>query len=282
VGKSTLLNRLVGEKIAITAPKPQTTRNRIRGIRTAPDYQMVFLDTPGIHQARGALNTAMVRTALAALAGVDVILCVVEAHAPDRKDTEQVLQALRNVGASSLLVVNKVDLVRGESVEGIVESVASRYRFHGAVCISALSGAGTDELLHHLLGLLPPGPVYYPEDTLTDVPERFLCAEIIREKVIHLTSQELPYAVAVTVESFTEETHSGLIHIQADIHVERASQKGIVIGREGAMLRDIGTRARVDMEKLLGARVFLQLWVRVKKNWRKDPRALKEFGYRYP
>jgi len=279
VGKSTLLNRLVGEKIAIISPKPQTTRNRILAVKTTPQYQMVFLDTPGIHQAKGKLNLAMVRTALATLSTVDLILFLVEAQAPDSKSNQSVLQALQSVETQALFVLNKIDLVPEKSLSTIIDQYTRLHQFKGSVCISALHNLGIDDLLHKIVSLLPAGPAYYPKDTLTDLPERFFCAEIIREKILNLTSEEIPYAVAVTVGSFKEDEQKNLIRIQADIHVERPSQKGIIIGKGGAMLREIGRQARLDMEKLLGARVFLELWVRIQKKWRKDPRALKEFGY---
>jgi GTP-binding protein Era len=279
VGKSTLLNRLIGEKIAIISPKPQTTRNRILAVKTTPEYQMVFLDTPGIHQAKGKLNLAMVRTALATLSTVDLILFLLEAQSPDSRGNQSVLEALQSVETQSLLVLNKIDLVAEKSLSVVIDKFERLHKFQGSVCISALHGLGIDNLLTKIVSLLPTGPAYYPKDTLTDLPERFFCAEIIREKILNLTSEEIPYAVAVTVGSFKEDEQKNLIRIQADIHVERPSQKGIIIGKGGSMLREIGKQARLDMENLLGARVFLELWVRIQKKWRKDPRALKEFGY---
>ena len=279
VGKSTLLNQLIGEKLAIISPKPQTTRNRILAVKTNPGFQMIFLDTPGIHQARGDLNLAMVRTALATLATVDLILFLVEAHSPDSQNNKRVLEALQSVETKTLLVVNKIDLVSEKSLLRIVERFQGLHQFKGSAHISALYGTGINDLIAQIVPLLPMGPAYYPEDTLTDLPERFFCAEIIREKIMNLTSEEIPYAVAVTIGSFKEDEKKNLIRIQADIHVERSSQKGIIIGKGGSMLREIGKQARLDMEKLLGSRVFLELWVRIQKKWRKDPRALKEFGY---
>ena len=279
VGKSTLINRLVGEKIAIISPKPQTTRNRILGVKTTSNYQMVFLDTPGIHRAKSNLNVAMVRTAMATLSTVDLILFLIEPQSSDEGSNRKVLQALQSVETEALLVVNKIDLVPQESLKHIITFFAGLHQFKGSASISALHNVGIDDLLTKIISLLPAGPAYYPIDTLTELPERFFCAEIIREKIMHLTSQEIPYAVAVTIVSFKEDEQKDLIRIQADIHVERPSQKGIIIGKGGAMLREIGKQARLDMEQLLGARVFLQLWVRIQKKWRKDPRALKEFGY---
>ena len=279
VGKSTLLNRLIGTKVAIISPKPQTTRNRILAVKTTAEYQIVFLDTPGIHQARGNLNLAMVRTALATLSTVDLILFLLEAQSPDSKSNQPVLEALQSVETQSLLVLNKIDLVPQKSPSVVIDKFERLPRFKGSVYISALHGLGIDELLNKIVSLLPTGPAYYPIDTLTDLPERFFCAEIIREKILNLTSAEIPYAVAVTVGSFKEDEQKNLIRIQADIHVERPSQKGIIIGKGGSMLREIGKQARLEMEKFLGARVFLELWVRIQKKWRKDPRALREFGY---
>ena len=279
VGKSTLLNQFIGEKIAIISPKPQTTRTRILAVKTTAEYQMAFLDTPGIHQARGNLNLAMVRTALATLGTVDLILFLVEAQSPDNRNNLKVLEALQSVDTQTLLVVNKMDLAPEKSLSRVIELFEPLHPFKGSTCISALYGAGIDDLLDQIVPLLPAGPAYYPEDTLTDLPERFFCAEIIREKIMNLTSEEIPYAAAVTINSFKEDDKKNLIRIQADIHVERPTQKGIIIGKGGSMLRKIGTQARLDMEKLLGAKVFLELWVRIQKKWRKDPRALKEFGY---
>jgi GTP-binding protein Era len=221
----------------------------------------------------------MVRTALATLSTVDLILFLVEAHSPDHEGNHKILQALREVETKTLFVVNKIDLVPEKSLLPVTESFHGLHPFHGSAWISALHGLGIDDLLTQIASLLPAGPAYYPRDTLTDLPERFFCAEIIREKIMHLTSEEIPYAVAVTIGAFKEDEQKNLIRIQADIHVERPSQKGIIIGKGGAMLREIGKQARLDMERLLGARVFLELWVRIQKKWRKDPRALKEFGY---
>ncbi|MBW1982370.1 MAG: GTPase Era [Deltaproteobacteria bacterium] len=279
VGKSTLLNLLVGEKIAIISPKPQTTRTRILGVRTTDHYQMVFLDTPGIHQARGQLNLAMVRTAVATLETVDLILFLVEAHKPRDRENNTVLEVLQRVKTPVFLAVNKIDLTGEASLPEIVENWSSRYPFAQKACISALYQSGIQELLDKIAAMLPPGPPYYDEDTLTDIPERAICAEIIREKIIHLTSEEIPYATAVTISSFKEDPERNLIRIHAEVHVERPSQKGIIIGKKGSMLRQIGQQARLDMEHLLGARVYLELWVKVRKKWRKDPRALREFGY---
>jgi len=279
VGKSTLLNHVVGQKVAIVSPKPQTTRNRILAIKTTAEYQIILLDTPGIHQARGDFNLAMVRTALATLDTVDLILFLVEAPDSHNLNNNSVFEALLTARTDVLLVVNKIDLVRSDALDEVITALETRHQFKGSVKISALYGLGVDDLVARVVSLLPVGPAYYPPDTLTDLSERFICGELIREKILHLTSEEIPYATAVSVSSFKEDPEKNLVHIQADIHVERSSQKAILIGKGGAMLRQIGQQARLEMEELLGARVFLELWVRVQKRWRKDPRALREFGY---
>ena len=248
-------------------------------MKTTAEYQVVFLDTPGIHQAKGELNLAMVRTAMATLSTVDLILFLLEAQSPESKSNHSVLEALQSVETQSLLVLNKIDLVPKKSLSVVIDKFKPLHQFKGSACISALHGLGIDDLLNKIVSLLPTGPAYYPKDTLTDLPERFFCAEIIREKILNLTSEEIPYAVAVTVGSFKEDAQRDLIRIQADIHVERPSQKGIIIGKGGSMLKEIGKQARLEMEQFLGAKVFLELWVRIQKKWRKDPRALKEFGY---
>jgi GTP-binding protein Era len=283
VGKSTLLNRLLNQKISITAEKPQSTRNRIPGILNGPGFQIIFVDTPGIHRARDEFNRVLVDTALSTLGEADVICLLIEATDPDRDINGYILDNLRNVDTPVILAINKVDRLRSKSdLLPVMERYARIRDFHSIVPVSALTGDGVGRLLDEITGLLSEGPRYYPEDYVTDQPERFLVAEIIREKVFHLAHQEIPYAVAVTIEKFTEIPESMRIDIEATIHVERDSQKGILIGRKGQMLKEIGTQARRDIESLLGCRIFLGLFVRVWKNWRKDPRALAEFGYRTP
>jgi GTP-binding protein Era len=283
VGKSTLMNQVLKEKISITCPKPQTTRNRILGIFNRPDCQMIFVDTPGIHRARDAFNRILVDTALATLDEVDAICFVIEAPEPEREADRFVLEAMAAVSTPAILVINKVDLLKNKAV---LLPIIDRYRglrdFDAVVPVSALTGDGVPELIDALVRLLPEGPRYYPEDHITDQPERFLAAEIIREKVFHLTEQEVPYAVAVTVDQFSEDPERRRVHIEATIHVERPSQKGILIGKGGRMLKEIGRQARIDIERLLGCRVFLGLFVRIQKNWRKDARQMAEFGYRAP
>lgn len=278
VGKSTLLNLILGEKLAIISPKPQTTRNRILGIKNLPAGQIVFLDTPGIHQSSVKLNQAMVKTALATYNEVDVICFLIEAHRPYHEENEFVLKSLEKVNKSIFLVINKIDLVRKEDLLPIMEKYSSRRPFAQIIPISALLGDGVDILVNELWQILPPGPKYFPDDMVTDLPERFLVAELIREKVFQLTREEIPYATAVVVEEFKEKEEKNLIVIKATIQVERASQKGIIIGEKGRMLKEIGQQARAEIEALLGAKVFLELWVKVEKNWREDPRALRRLG----
>jgi GTP-binding protein Era len=279
VGKSTLLNQLLQEKISITSPKAQTTRNRILGIVTRADCQMVFIDTPGIHRAKDQFNEILMRTALSTLQEVDAICFLIEAGETDAEINQFALQFLDQVTTPVLLVINKIDLVRKAELLPVIERYRHLREFQAIVPVSALQRDGLEVLLQEVAGLLPEGPRYFPEDHLTDQPERFLVAELIREKVFYLAHQEVPYAVAVTVERFTEIQESERIEIEATIHVERDSQKAIVIGKNGQMLKHIGQQARRDIERLLGCHIFLGLFVRVQKNWRKDPRALARFGF---
>lgn len=281
VGKSTLINRFLREKISITAPKPQTTRNRIVGILTEPGYQIVFVDTPGIHRARDRFNKVLVETALSALNEADAICFLVQLPETDHEVNEYIIENLNKVRTPVVLTINKIDLVGEKSlILPIIERYGKSYNFQAVVPISAISGDGTDELLEEIVEILPDGPRYYPEDYVTDQPEKFLVAELVREKVFRLAHQEIPYAVAVTVERFSEEKDRNRIDVEATIHVERDSQKAIMIGKQGHMLKEIGKQARQDIEALLGCHVYLGLFVRVTKNWRKDPRVLMEFGYR--
>jgi GTPase len=281
VGKSTLLNQVLKEKISITGPRPQTTRNRILGILTEPGMQVIFVDTPGIIKAQDEFNRILVDTALATLSEVDVVCFLVDAVKAFREEAGIARESLSRVKKPIILAVNKTDLVRNKrDLLPLIDEYRLAMPFQAIVPISALTGDGVDLLLDEIRQLLPEGPRYFPEDHLTDQPERFLVAELIREKVFHLLRQEVPYAVAVTIEDFLEKPELSRIDIQAVIHVERGSQKGIIIGRNGQTLKEIGKQARGDIEALLGCHVFLGLFVRVQKNWRKDPRARAEFGYR--
>ncbi len=283
VGKSTLLNGILKEKISITAPKPQTTRNRIMGILTGPQSQLIFMDTPGVHKARDEFNKIMVETALATLGEVDAIHFLIEAPEARRDINGYILDILKGVGTPVILVINKVDLLRNKAdLLPIIDHYGGLHDFKAVVPISALHGDGIERLVEETTALIPEGPLYYPEDDITDLPERFLIAELIREKVFHLTKEEIPYSVAVTVEQFTEDPERNIVNIEATIHVERDSQKSIIIGKKGQMLKEIGKQARRDIETMLGIHIYLGLFVRVQKDWRKDPRALSRFGYRMP
>ena len=277
-GKSTLLNRLLGEKVAIISDKPQTTRNRILGIKNHPAGQIIFWDTPGIHHARSKLNQAMVRAALKTYGEVDAICFLIEADRPDREENDLILKTLSQVKKPLFLVINKIDLVPKEDLLPIIEDYSRRRPFEKIIPLTALLGDGVGILLAELLRILPLGPKLFPEDMITDRPERFLAAEFIREKVFLLTREEIPYATAVEVEEFTEKAEKNLIVIKATIQVEKDSQKGILIGGKGRMLKEIGRLAREEMEALFGAKIFLELWVKVEKNWREDARALRRLG----
>jgi GTP-binding protein Era len=279
VGKSTLLNRILGEKIVITSDKPQTTRNRIKGIHNIPGAQIVFIDTPGIHRAKSLLNRYMVDEALASIREVDMILFLVEADAVAVSQETQILELLAKATVPVILVLNKIDLVVKETLLERIAGYARLYPFKEIVPVSAMSGDGVERLVECVCASLPEGPLYFPDDILSDVPERFLVAEIIREKIFRLTQDEVPYSVAVEVESFKERPDGTLIAIAAAINVERDSQKGIIIGKKGAMLKKIGTEARLEIEKLLDTRVFLELFVKVRQDWSENPRLLKEMGY---
>jgi GTP-binding protein Era len=277
VGKSTLLNRLIGQKIAITSSRPQTTRNRILGILTRPDGQILFLDTPGLHVARSRLNKVMVEQAREACREVDLILWLVEA---DRQvdDEPLVAQALAQSGAPVVLVVNKSDLVGPIQLMPLLAAYGQLREFAAIVPVSALTGEGCERLVDVIMGQLPEGPRYYPDDQVTDLPERFIAGELIRERLLVHTRDEVPYGAAVQIESFEEDPDRDLVVIRAVIHVEREMHKRIVVGKGGTMIRRIGQEARQAIEGLLGVRVFLELFVRVQPGWTGSDRALREFG----
>ena len=279
VGKSTLLNMIIGEEIAIATHKPQTTRNRIMGIKNREDGQLIFLDTPGIHKPVSLLNRHMVDAALNAFGDSELLLMVVEASAGRRDDDQLVLHSLRDVKIPVILVVNKIDLVEKTTLLPLFDRFSTLFPFAAIIPLSALSGAGINILLDEVWKLLPEGPQYFPEDMMTDRTERFIAAEIIREKAILLTRQEIPYAMAVVVDSFKEIERSNLLRIQVSLMVEKDSQKGILIGRKGTMLKRIGTEARLSLEKFFASRVYLELFVKVRKDWTNNARALKELGY---
>lgn len=278
-GKSTLLNRILGQKISITSKKPQTTRNRILGIVNRPIAQLIFIDTPGLHKTREQLNMRMVEQALAVFDDVDVILFMVDAACPDLESETFIREHLQKQRTSVILALNKIDLLKKEQVLVTIDNWSKTEVSETIIPVSARHGTQMNALLDTLQHYLPEGPPLFPDDTLTDLPERFICGEIIREKVFRLTGQEIPYATAVTVERFKEKNDGRLIQIDATIHLERDSQKGIVIGKKGSKLKQIGEAARKDMERMTGTKVFLKLFVRIQKNWSKDTKALRKFGY---
>ena len=278
VGKSTLLNHIVGQKIAITSPKPQTTRNRILGIQNLDNAQVLFVDTPGIHEAHSPLNRYMVDQARSAALDVDVVLWLVEADRP--VDTDPMIPKLLEKSTRPvLLVINKIDTMPKDKLLPLIAAYSKICPFASIVPISALKGDGVEALMNEIPQLLPEGPRYYPEDQLTDVPERFIVAEMIREQILMRTKDEVPYGVAILVERFQENPVKNMVGIDAVINVERDSQKGILIGKGGTMLRQIGQGARKEIERMLGVKVHLQLFVRVQKNWTSSGRMMKEFGY---
>jgi GTPase len=275
VGKSTLLNALLGEKIAIISDKPQTTRNKILGIVNHPGAQMVFLDTPGIHKPMHRMNEFMVQTALRTYNEVDVVLMLAEATELPGAGDRFIIETLTKVKTPVFLLINKVDLIKKDGLLPLIQEYSKLYNFTEIIPVSALKN-DLGDLLDTILKRLPQGPQYFPDDQLTDQPERFIVAEIIREKIFELTKEEIPYATAVLIEEMKEEPDITRIH--AAIIVERDSQKGILIGKGGTMLKKIGTLARLDAEKLLGAKIFLKLYVKVKKGWREDEHMLKNMG----
>jgi GTP-binding protein Era len=278
VGKSTLLNRIVGQKIAITSPKPQTTRNRILGIQNLDHAQVLYVDTPGIHEARSPLNRYMVDQARAACLDVDVVLWLVEADRSVDSDP-MIPQLLQKGNRPVLLVINKIDTIAKDKLLPMIDAYSKICKFTSIVPISALKGDGVDRLMSEIPALLPEGPRYYPEDQLTDVPERFIVAEMIREQILMRIKDEVPYGVAVLVERFQENPVRNMVGISAVINVERDSQKGILVGKGGTMVRQIGQAARKEIERMLGLKVHLELFVRVQKNWTSSGRMMKEFGY---
>jgi len=279
VGKSTLFNRLVGDKIAIVAEKPQTTRNRILGIKNLEGVQLIFLDTPGIHQGRSELNQRMVRTAIASGRDADVLLFLIEATTPHVEKDQEMIESFKGSHGVPFLVINKIDLVKRGNLLPIMNQYQKLHPFKEILPVSAKTGDGKDILLDEILKVLPESPPYYPEDIVTDQTERFWVSEIIREKVVQQSYQEIPYSTAVTIEEFIEHPGENLVVIKGTIHVERDSQKKILIGKGGQKLRKIGEAARKEVEALLGTRVFLELWVSMEKNWTQNPRALNRLGY---
>ena len=279
VGKSTLLNHFTGEKVAIVSDKPQTTRNKIRSIVTGEDYQIVFIDTPGIHTPKSKLGKFMVGSAETALNEVDAALFLIE---PDKKcgpGDIGIIERLKRVKTKVFLVINKIDKVKKEELLEVIDTYRKLYDFAEIIPISAKDGDNTDTLLAAIKKILPRGPQYFPPDMITDQPERQICGEIIREKLLHVLEDEIPHGIAVEITSMKSRANKALVDIEATIYCEKDSHKGIVIGKGGKVLKKIGTGAREDIERLLGVSLNLQLWVKVKKDWRDSDFLLKNFGY---
>ncbi|PLX80074.1 MAG: GTPase Era [Desulfuromonas sp.] len=279
VGKSTLLNRILGQKIAITSNRPQTTRNRILGIDSDDNSQILFIDTPGIHRARGKLHRFMLEQAHESIRDVDLVMLLTEADREPKSDEKQILAKLQECGKPVVLVINKIDLVAPPSLLALIDTWRQLYDFREIVPVSAESGNGLDVLRELVVPLLPVMPACYPADQVTDLPERFIVAEMIREKVMRMMRQEIPFGVAVQVEQFLEEPDMKKIEIHAVILVPREQHKKIIVGHRGAMIKKIGTSARIEIEKLLDFPVYLKLFVRVEKDWTESDRLLREFGY---
>ena len=278
VGKSTLLNAVIGEKIAITTPKPQTTRNTIRGIYHQPALQMVFIDTPGIHKPKNKLGTIMMEQVQRTFEEVDAIVFLVDNVLSKSPGDRYVLEILREVKTPKILVINKIDTMDPDLFRDTFEEYEETGVFEKIMGISALTGKNTSVLLETLAKYMPEGPAYFPEDMITDHPERFLASEIIREKALLYLEEEIPHGIYVEIESFQEKEN--LVHIGAVIYCEKKSHKGMIIGKEGKKLKGIGKQSRMKLERLLGTKVFLELWVKVRENWRDSNYSLSDFGYR--
>lgn len=279
VGKSTFMNRVIGQKIAIMSDKAQTTRNKIQGVLTQDDSQIVFIDTPGIHKPKHRLGDFMVKTAENTLNEVDAILFMINAKEGYGRGDQYILDLLQNVNRPVYLVINKIDLIHPDDLFPLIEQYKDKLEFQEVIPISALEGNNVTHLLDVLKAQLPEGPQYYPEDQVTDHPERFIITELIREKVLQLTREEIPHSIAVVMENMEKRDNNSL-YIQATIVTERKTQKGILIGKQGSMLKNIGKYARQDIEALLGSKIYLELWVKVKKDWRNKQNQLHEYGFR--
>lgn len=280
VGKSTLINNLIGEKLSIISDKPQTTRNRIQCVLNRPDYQVVFIDTPGIHRPKNKLGEYMVRVAKNALDEVDVIIFIVDVYQGIGGGDRFIAEELRQIKTPVVLAANKIDKVgKIEEAERQAKEFQQQMEFDDMIMISAVDRTNLDRLEHTIVSYLPIGPKYYPDDMITDQPERFIAAELIREKALELLKEEVPHGIGVEIVSFKERQNKNIIDINATIYCEKKSHRGIIIGKGGKMLREIGSRARLDIEKLLGTRIYLELWVKVRKNWRDSAIDLKNLGY---
>ncbi|MDF2836055.1 MAG: GTP-binding protein Era [Paenibacillus sp.] len=279
VGKSTLMNHLIGQKIAIMSDKPQTTRNKIHGVYTSDDYQIVFLDTPGIHKPQSKMGNYMNQSAEGALKEVEAALFLIDVSEGLGGGDRFIIEKLKMTKTPVFLVMNKIDKIEPEALLPMIAQYNALHEFAEIVPISALQGSNISTLLTQIKRYLPEGPQYYPADQITDHPEQFVCAELVREKILHMTREEIPHSIAVTIEDMRVQDN-GVVYIGAVIFVERDSQKGIIIGKRGELLKEVGKQARKDIEALLGSRIFLELWVKVKKDWRNQERVLKDLGYR--
>jgi GTP-binding protein Era len=279
VGKSTLLNRLMGKKVAIVSPKPQTTRNRILGICHGEGFQIAFLDTPGIHKTRTPLHNSMVSSARDALSEVDILILVIEMSRPDDPQISSILNVIKKTRKPVILAINKIDKGPKEDLLPIIDSYSRRHSLDVIIPVSALKGYGINILLEELKKRIKPGPQFYPEDMTSDQSETFFVSEVIREKIYLHTGKDIPYSSAVTVERIEVNPENGILSISAIIHVESESQRSIMIGRGGKKIRDIGKASRLELEEIFGRHIFLELFVRVEKNWSRDPRALQKLGY---
>lgn len=280
VGKSTFLNHVIGQKIAIMSDKPQTTRNKIQGVYTEENAQIIFIDTPGIHKPKHKLGDFMMKVAQNTLKEVDLVLFMINAAEGIGRGDEFIIEKLKSIQTPVMLVVNKIDQVHPDELMPLIEKYTSLYSFKEVVPISALQGNNVPSLLEKIKSYLPQGPQYYPEDQVTDHPEHFIVAELIREKALQLTREEVPHSIAVVIDVMKKRENGNIIDVNATIIIERDSQKGIIIGKQGSMLKEIGKRARIDIEALLGSKVYLELWVKVQKDWRNRMSQLRDFGFR--
>jgi len=280
VGKSTLMNHLIGQKIAIMSDKPQTTRNKIHGVYTENNMQIVFLDTPGIHKPNSKLGNFMMKSAESALKEVEAVLFLIDASEDIGGGDRYIIEQLGKVKTPVFLVINKIDKIDPEALMNKIVQYKDLYDFAEIVPISAMNGNNIPTLLQQIGKYLPEGPQYYPADQVTDHPEQFVCAELIREKILHLTREEIPHSIAVQIEDMRVQDN-GVVYIGAVVFVERDSQKGIIIGKRGALLKEVGKNARIDIENLLGSKVFLEIWVKVKKDWRNQDRVLNDLGFKH-
>lgn len=279
VGKSTFMNKVLGQKVAIMSDKAQTTRNKVQGVLTTEQSQIIFIDTPGIHKPKHMLGDYMMKVAKNTLREVDAILFMVNVEESIGRGDEFIIELLKNNRTPIFLVLNKIDKIHPDELIKEIEKYKDLLPFAEIVPISALQGNNVDHLVKIIEGYMPEGPMYYPKDQISDHPEEFIVAELIREKALHLTSQEIPHAIGVQVEKMVKESEER-VHIEATIYIERESQKGIIIGKQGSMLKKIGQLARKDIEMLLGSKVYLELWVKVQKDWRNKPNFIRQIGYR--